>query len=258
MPEDAPWYRTFFERDYYDTFYAPLLGQSGRLGAEHTEREADFIVAALELKPGARVLDLACGHGRHSIALAKRGYDVTGLDISAYHIELAQQAASDAGVRATFICDDMRNLPLEPPFDAIFNYFTAFGYLESDDEDAAVVERVARALKPGGRFLIETNNTLRTLRHWERSSVTRLDDGSLLLEEREFDVLAGRIDGTLTHVSPTGERKTGEIHPRAYTPVELARMFERAGLHVVASYGDTDRSPLTMDSRRMALVGEKP
>jgi len=258
MSTPEPWYRAFFERDYYDTFYAPLQAAGQRLGPEATAREVDFIVDALELPHGARVLDLACGHGRHSVALASRGFDVTGLDLSAYHIELARAAAAEAGVSATFLCDDMRNLPVAPPFDAVINFFTAFGYLESDEEDASVISRVAEALSPGGRFLIETNNALRTLRHFQPGLVTRLQDGGLMIEEGSFDAVTGRIDRRLTYVAPDATRREGEIHVRAYTAPELAAMFRAAGLSLLAAFGDIDRSPLTFDSRRMILVAGKP
>ncbi|MEX2245526.1 MAG: methyltransferase domain-containing protein [Dehalococcoidia bacterium] len=258
MTKQAPWYRTFFKRDYYDTFYAPLREGGARpLAPAQTEQQATFIAGALGLAPGARVLDLCCGHGRHSVALSRQGYEVTGLDLSAYHIELAGKAAAEAGVRATFVCDDMRNLPLDPPFDAIINIFSSFGYLESDDEDAAVVARVGRALKPGGRFLIDVNNALGTLRSFQFSTVTRLPDGTLLIEERTYDVLGGRIDSIWTHVSPSGERHEGEIHVRMYTPAEHRRMIEAAGMRVTASYGNFDGSPLALDSRRMILLAEK-
>jgi SAM-dependent methyltransferase len=183
------------------------------------------------------------------------GYDVTGLELSPYHIELAGRAAADAGVALTLINDDMRRLPVEPPFDAVINIFSSFGYLESDDEDATVIARVAQALNPGGRFLIDFNNSVRVLRQFQPSPVTRLDDGTLLVEERRYDALAGRSDSTWTHVSPSGERHAGAI--RMYTPAELRRMIEAAGMRGIASYGDFDGSALTMDSRRAILVGEK-
>jgi len=257
MAEADPWYRSFFERDYFDTFYSLVRAPGGVGGPEATEREAAFIAEALGIAPGARVLDLCCGHGRHSVALARRGYDVTGLDLSAYHIELAGKAAAEANVRLMLINDDMRNLPVEPPFDAIINIFSSFGYLESDDEDAAVIARVARALKPGGRLLMDFNNSVRVWRQFQPSTVNRLDDGSLFVEERRFDPLSGRSDSTWTHVTAEGARHERAISIRMYTPAELRRMFEAAGLRMVAAYGDFDGSPLNMDSRRCILIGER-
>lgn len=257
MTDERPWYQTFFERDYYDTYYAHHRTAAGGQDEEGTLRQVAFVVDALQLENGARVLDLACGYGRHSVELARRGYDVTGLDLSAYHIDLARKVADDAGVRVAWINDDMRNMPVSPPFDAVISVFTSFGYLESDDEDARVVGRIAEALRPGGRFFIDTNNAVRTLRAFEKSSVTRQDDGTLLIEERAYDPLVGRFDATWTRVSPEGDWKQHEIHPRAYTPEELRRMIGSAGMRVVAAYGDFEGAPLEMDARRAILVAEK-
>lgn len=256
MTSDPTWYRTFFERDYYDVFYAPMLTPNGPLGSEPTQRQVEFIVRALALEAPARVLDLCCGHGRHSVELARRGYDVVGLDISAHHVELARAAAKDAGVRAEFIVGDMREPP-PGPFDAVINMFTAFGYLESDDEDALVIERATAALRPGGRFLIDFHNILRTLRHWQSTGVERGPDGALLVDEREYDVLGGRLHSHWTSIAPDGARHESDIHPRAYTPAELRGMFERAGTRVTAAYGDFEGAPLSVDSRRVILVATK-
>jgi SAM-dependent methyltransferase len=203
------------------------------------------------------VLDLCCGHGRHSVALARRGFDVTGLDLSSYHIDLARRAAAEAGVQLTLIHDDMRNLPVDPLFDAVISIFSSFGYLESDEEDAAVIARIGAALKPGGKFLVDVNNMLATLRGFAPSTVTRQDDGTLLIEERRYDILAGRIDSVWTRVSPDGARHQADIHFRMYTPAEHRRMLEAAGMRIIATYGNFDGSPLTLDSRRMILVAEK-
>jgi SAM-dependent methyltransferase len=188
--------------------------------------------------------------------LARSGLDVVGLDISAHHIELARSAAKDNGVRAEFIVGDMREPP-PGPFDAVINMFTAFGYLETDDEDALVIERAAARLQPGGRFLIDFHTILRTLRHWQPTGVERGPDGTLLVDEREYDVLGGRLHSHWTSIGPDGSRHESDIHPRVYTPAELRRMFDRAGMRVMASYGDFDASPLTPDSRRVILVATK-
>jgi SAM-dependent methyltransferase len=258
LSEPEPWYITFFERDYHDTFYVALRAPGEAIGPEATQKEVAFMVDVLQLTPGARILDLCCGPGRHSVELARRGFSVTGLDLSAYHLELARAAAEDAGVGATFIRHDMRDLPTTPPFDAVINYFTSFGYLESEEEDAKVARRVAEALRPGGRFLIDTRNALRTLREFSAHSVTHAEDGTLLIEERRYEPLAGRIDSLWTYVSRDGQRRQASVRWRAYTPAELRGMIVAAGLRVTASYGDLDGSPLGLDSRRTILLAEKP
>lgn len=256
MSDATPWYRSFFERDYYDAFYSTMRAT---LPAEYTDGvQVDFVLRALALAPPARVLDLCCGHGRHSVELARRGFEVVGVDLSEYHIELARAAARDAGVSVEFICDDMRNLPMSPPFRAVLNMFTAFGYLESDEEDAGVLRRVAEALEPGGRFFIDFNNTSRTLHQFQPVSVLRSDDGTMLIEERGYDPLSGRLRTHWSVVAPDGTRREGDFAVRAYTATEFRDLFARAGLRLVAGYGGFDGSELTLDARRMLLVADKP
>ena len=94
-----PWYKALFERDYHDYFYqAGPQPHTPEAEAKRAEAQVDFIAQALELPQGARILDLCCAWGRHSIPLAQRGYRVTGLDLSKYHIRLAKQTAKQAGV----------------------------------------------------------------------------------------------------------------------------------------------------------------
>ena len=145
---EIPWYKSFFGEDYlriYD-FLTP----------ERTQLEVDGIVKLLALPPGSAILDLCCGHGRHAVPLAKRGYRVKGQDLSAVFLQHAQAASEAQGTQLRLIQSDMRNIPFEKEFDAVINIFTAFGYLESEEEDQKVLQQVHKALKPGGLFLLET------------------------------------------------------------------------------------------------------
>lgn len=117
MDTDRPWYVTLFERDWYDLL-APggtrsLLDPGG--DPERTEREVDFIAGTLGEATERSVLDLCCGWGRHTIRLAQRGYRMTGLDLSAYHLELAQASAGEAAVDIEWIEADMRQIPRPDP-----------------------------------------------------------------------------------------------------------------------------------------------
>ena len=141
------WYEEFFGEDYV-RFHL----RGGEWLEERTGPQCDFVVSALELQPGARVLDLCCGQGRHSVELAQRGYNVTGFDLSEYLLGLARTKAEKLGVEVEFVRGDMRELPWESEFDAVVNLWTAFGYLESDEEDERVLRSVGAALRPGGQF----------------------------------------------------------------------------------------------------------
>jgi SAM-dependent methyltransferase len=244
-----PWWEQFFDEHYFDLYDLYLT-------PERTAREVEGVIQILTLPPGAKVLDLCCGHGRHTIPLARAGYQVTGLDLSEVFLRLARQDAAAAGVAVTWVQRDMRDIPFQDEFDAIVNLFTAFGYFDDEAENQKVLEAVARALKPGGRFLIDTINRdwlakVFLPRDWERL-------GEILVwRERSFDPIAGRST-EIMHWEKDGLRHTRSNAVRVYTATELTSMLAAAGLRLVKAYGGLDGSELVFGSRRIALLAEKP
>ena len=251
MSEAEPdWYDGFFEDEYLDEIAL-------RFPAERTQQEVDFLLERLELEPGARVLDVGCGHGRHALELARRGFRVTGVDLSPRSLDLAREAAAGERLDAEFVRRDMRELDFDGDFDAVVNLFTAFGYFEDDADDERVLRGVARALRLGGRFLIETINLLGLAPRFQERGWVETSPGRTLLEERRYDVLTARIHATWTYVRPDGSRTSRRSRARAYAPHELAAMLERAGLRVTGSWSGFDGEELTMRSFRIALRAEK-
>jgi SAM-dependent methyltransferase len=259
MPKRKPWYQTLFKRDYYDYFY--IGGERGifppEQRAQQDEAQADFIERALELPRGARILDLCCGHGRHAVRLAQRGYRVTGLDLSAYHIRLAKAAAREAGVDAEWLRADMRDVPGRNRYQAVINVFTAFGYFDQESEDQRVLDGVARALKPCGRFLIDLINHDGLMSRFRDADWQKRPDGSLTLERRRYDVLTGRISNQWTYIAPEGTRRRHSFSHRLYTYTELVALLANAGLRVVRAWGNWDGSDLSMLSPRMIVLAQK-
>lgn len=250
----APWYKTFFGEDYL-RIYAPLLP------AERTAREVEGIVRLLmELgtPPTGAVLDLACGHGRHAIPLAQRGYRVTGQDLSRVFLRRAEEDARAAGVHVRWLHGDMRVIPFEAEFDAVINVFTAFGYFETEDEDLEVLRQLRKALRPGGVFLLETMHRDALVRGYQPHGITRHEDGLLVLEERAFDQLSGRNRVRVTLIHPDGTRREHEYATRVYSATDLARLCASAGLEVAAHHGGLDGSALTLNSRRLVLACRRP
>ena len=140
---------------WYEDFFA--MEDAARIGwydeTDASRKQVDFIVQAMALHPGARVLDLCCGQGRHLIDLVRRGFDVVGVDYSEYMLDKCREAAAREGIEPQLMRVDMRGIAFNAEFDAVINVFTSFGYLESDEEDQRVLYAVARALKPGGKVL---------------------------------------------------------------------------------------------------------
>ncbi|MGH2746486.1 MAG: SAM-dependent methyltransferase [Actinomycetota bacterium] len=179
------WYRTFFGDTWNLRVALPIP-------EEQTREEVDFIINTLKLEEGARVLDLACGHGRHSLELARRGFSMVGVDLSEEPLRIARRNAERAGVTVDYRLADMREIDVHEDVDAVINMFTAFGYLESQEEDQRVLDRVAAALRPGGRFLIDTINFLWLIRNFRPDRWHDYDDGTVLLESRRYDLPTGR------------------------------------------------------------------
>src|SRR5262245_14904011 len=181
MAAPANWFEEFFEGEWLEEVALTISD-------ERTARDADFVVQKLELAAGASVLDVGCGHGRHSLALARRGFRVVGIDLSRRSIELAERAAAQEGLEVDFVRVDARELAFEAEFDAAVNLFTSvIGYFEDEADDQKVVDRVARALRPGGSFLIDTINLLALPRAFQERGWAELDSGAFVLERRDFD-----------------------------------------------------------------------
>ena len=240
--DQRPWYVDFFDGDYLRIFL-PVLPD------ERTAAEVNAVVERLGLAPGARLLDLCCGHGRHAVPLAQLGYRVTGLDLSRPLLERAAALAAAGGERVGLVRADMRRLPFaDASFDAVLNLFNAFGYLEDDAQDELVLGEVARVLRPGGRFLQELANREALVRGWHDSDVTRTGDGLVVLQERTLNLRSGRERVRYTLLEPDGRQRTTEHAVRLYALTELEAMLGRAGLELLAVHGDLDGGPLELDS----------
>ena len=218
---------------------------------ERSDAETDLIWRLLELQPGMEVLDLACGHGRLANRLAGRGCRVTGLDSTELFLDHARRDAAERGVSVEYVRGDMRELPWRDRFDAIVNWFTAFGYFD-DPGNQRVLAQAAAALRPGGRIALEMNNYLRLLRDYLPSVVVERD-GDLVIDQHHLDPLAGRSLSTRTYLR--GGRSRRVLYSvRMFGFPELRDWLRAAGFSEVAGYGE-DGQPLTTESRRMIVAG---
>ncbi len=248
MPKPTrPWWETFFGPDYLKQYEAD---------EERTAAEVRGVETIVHLRKGARILDLACGAGRHSIALAKRGYAVTGYDLSEDLLKAARSAARAAHADVEFAHGDMRSLPYRGEFDAVINMFSSFGYFESADDDRNVLSGVARALRARGKFLMERFNRESLAYELPLQGWRVGPDGSVILQEDTFDVLRGRYDTRQIVIDREGTREhLGSV--RAYTLPELKDLFDAAGMPIHRVLGGLDLSPYRARSRRLVLYAVK-
>ena len=246
---DTPWYTQFYGRDYLEA-----LGP----GLTNTAREAEFVVTTLALKPGDRVLDLACGQARHAVLLDQRGIDVTGQDQSADYLQDARAAADKHGVELPLVNSDMRSIPFENHFDAVISMFTSFGYFESEADNRKVLAEVSKALRPGGHMLLDLVNREWVIANNQPSERRENSDGTVVLERRELNLETSRNHVTFTFIDPSGKRRESVGHQiRLYTLTEIIQMMTDAGLTYECVYGGFDSEPYTPSTRRMIVVARK-
>jgi SAM-dependent methyltransferase len=251
-----PWFEEVFDEDYLRTL--PFLTPA------QTEKEAAFVQEGLQIQPGAHLLDLGCGYGRHAMELAARGFEVTGIDLSLALLIRAADEAQRRGLRVNFVHGDMRELNLEEPFDGAYSIGTSFGYFD-DETNRKVAHGVAKALKPGARFLVDVINRdyvvadLPSRVWWE-------GDGCVVLEEVDFNYYNSRLVVRRSVVFEDGRQLEHDISIRVYSLHELGRVLQHAGFRVldvsghVATrgryFGAASRSLLVVAERRSELQGE--
>lgn len=239
-------YDEVFDEDYL-LFFAPLL-------EERVEEETELIWRLLGLDTGSRVLDLACGHGRIANRLARRGAQVTGLDRSRLFLDWARESAASAGVEVDYVLGDMRKLPWpEESFDAIVNWFSAFGYF-NDEENRAVLAEACRVLRPGGRLAIEGNNLAELLPRWHPAQVIERD-GAMVIDQPHFDPVTGRVTTLRTIIRGASQRRF-RFSLRMLMAAELADWLHAAGF-AAAEFVDGAGDPLRADGRRMIALARR-
>jgi SAM-dependent methyltransferase len=224
-----------------------------RAYAHRDDEDAERLVGLLDVlgvaAPGHRVLDLACGPGRHTAALVRRGARVVGLDLSRALLHAAREAGADRLVRA-----DMRSLPFRgAAFDAVLNLFTSFGYFADDVEHETVLREVARVLRPGGRLVLDFLNAP-AVRAGLVARDERTTGDTTVVQERWLSP-DGRFVNKRIQVG--ADRRTFTERVRLYDRAELEAMMAAHGLRPTRAAGDYDGRRHGPDSERLILLGER-
>ena len=211
---------------------------------ESTEQQVDFIIRALGLTGNEKILDLACGYGRHCLAFARRGYAVTGVDLSRVFIEDAIKSAENEALPVRFILSDIRDVQFENEFDVVLNMADgAVGYLENDAENLKIFDVIARALKPGGKHFMDIMNAAHAERFFPKRT-WEIGEKALALAQFDWNPATRQVSYAGWDV-PYGQSavKPGisldDSDPyRLYSLGEIEEIFAQRGMRVVASYCD--------------------
>jgi SAM-dependent methyltransferase len=242
------WWRTFFSGAAVDMWpRVPTEGQN--------RAEADSLERVLRLAPGSRVLDVPCGGGRHSVELATRGFSATGVDLSTEFLDAARTASSARAVDVAWEHREMRDLPWCGHFDAAFCFGNSFAYLD-DQGNATFLAAVARALKPGGRFALETGIVAEAfLPHFQKRRWYEIGD-LLFLVQNQYQHARGGFDTEYIFVKE-GQVERRHGWQRVYTFNELARLFEAAGFGEIEGFGSLSLEPFQIGSPVLYLTATR-
>jgi SAM-dependent methyltransferase len=238
-----------FDVDDYLYFYSEALTD------ERTDAEVASLIKLLGLEEPLDILDLACGYGRHVNRLAALGHRLSGVDLMEGFIELARKEAAEKGLPVRYQQGDMRRIAFQEEFDRVMILFTAFGYF-ADADNLLVLKNARRALRPGGLFITDTPNRDMVMKNFQPVHVIE-KEGNLMIDRNSFDSLNGLLFNQRI-VIRDGVRRDKPFKIRLYNPNEFADLLCRAGLEVVAMYGDFNAQPVSTESRRLVVLARKP
>jgi SAM-dependent methyltransferase len=239
------WYERSFGQDYLMVY----KHRDVRGAYEEVKR----MVGWLQLAHGANVFDLCCGKGRHSLALADFGYQVTGMDLS--EILLREARKSDQANRVTWLKGDMRNVPIQQRFDAVVNLFTSFGYFNEDTENARVLSELARLLREEGKFIIDFLNPAYVREHLV--PLSERVEGDVTISERR-EISEGFVRKRIIISEPGGSERVYDEQVKLYELGHFQAMMEQVDLQIDEVYGNYSGDPYDEHhSPRLIMIGHK-
>ncbi|MCD4848633.1 MAG: methyltransferase domain-containing protein [Candidatus Aegiribacteria sp.] len=227
---------------------------------EMSEAAAAGIAKLLDMEPGESILDLACGFGRHSLALSKQGYSVTGIDLNAGFIQEASRKSLDMKLDARFLCADMRDFVEPDSFENIIIMYNSFGYFQNPLDDRKVLENCFQSLKPGGKLLLQdvtreciiAYRSSRCSRDWHEES-----DGTIRLEETTAND-NWTWNTTRWIVLKGSERREYTYGMRIYGTSEYCDLVTSVGFSNLQTYGGISGKPYDKEKHHLTLLAQKP
>jgi len=244
MNKNNKWFASWFDSPHYHILY------------KHRDyKEAEFFLKNLTdfLRPkkSDKILDLACGAGRHSIFLNSLGFDVTGVDLSPNSIETANKLKND---RLKFDVHDMREVYQAEGFNFVFNMFTSFGYFDSNEENIKMIQSIEKTLKTEGVFVLDFFNADRVKRELVKQETKEIDGV-------QFELTRELVDGKIIkHIEFTeqNERFSFREEVQAIDLEEFQQLFSQSGLKIIATFGDYSLNEFShQNSERLILIAKK-
>lgn len=244
-----PWWKIVFGEIYFTAF-------NGIYTIKQGEKETEFLIRVLQIKKGTRVLDLACGQGRHAIALAQHGMDVVGVDASRFLLHVARQRARAAKINVSFVKRDMRTYREAGKYDIILILGNSFGYF-NDKDNEQVLNNVAASLKIGGWLVLDLPNTSGMLRQKITGTWTqKIPGGRIITHGLNFNPETFQV--ILRWCIWQHKRKISfDGMLRLYTPPEINHLLAEQGFIIKKTYGSFSNELFSIKTKRYLVMAKK-
>ena len=250
------WYESLFEN--YAQKYDNESFTQGTLG------ECDFLEKEFNYDKSLKILDVGCGTGRHSIELSKRGYNVTGVDLSEAQIKRAMQKASENNLNINFRKHDARNLPFNNEFDAaIMLCEGGFSLMETDEMNFEILKSVTKSLKEHCKFIFTALNGLFPIYHSvEKFYESNAEEGNSVCKESKFNLMTFRDYNITEFEDDSGNKMSLECNERYYVPSEITWLLKSPGFKTIDIFGAklgaySRNDKLTTEDFEMLVIAEK-
>jgi 2-polyprenyl-3-methyl-5-hydroxy-6-metoxy-1,4-benzoquinol methylase len=250
--------RSMAKRDsgWWDDFFPTFRPVFDVVSPKSTNAQVRFIIKRLGLRPGMSFLDCPCGIGRIALPLAKKGINVTGVDIMRSYLDEMQTKAKRRNLKMKSVQCDMRRIDFHNEFDAAGNLWTSLGFFDKESDDILTIKKMYQALKPGGKFLLHLINHDWLMANYQTHGWFQAG-GVKILQENGFDYRTSRSIGKWYFIKD-GVEKSYEVPLRIYAFHELVRIFERVGFVDIDGYAGVSDKPPSRDMHMMSIIGRKP
>lgn len=220
-------------KKYYSSQGNYLKEHKNYFSEKQLQKDVNFLIDVLNLKKNDKILDLACGHGRHTIELVKKGYNIDGLDFSSHLLKIAKETANQNKLRINFYNQNIHNINLREKYNKIFLFFSEFGLFNADK----AISNISKILKTNGLFLLDCDNVFRLIQY-----LIKNPKSPYFFNFHDMELIEKR------------NKKTGV---RYYVLPELKNLFHENGLKLIKIFGDYQKNNLDINSKRIILVGKK-
>ncbi|KPL18091.1 MAG: hypothetical protein AMJ92_09640 [candidate division Zixibacteria bacterium SM23_81] len=246
--------KTWHEDDEFWRTMAPAL--FARRHWEDASLEVDGVLRLTEIPAGSRVLDLCCGPGRHSLELARRGFQVTAVDRNTEYLDRAKIQAEKEALEIEFVQEDMRRFRRSSAFHLALNLYTSFGYFEDPQEDLQVAENLSASLKSGGKLIMEMMGREVLARIFRERDWRHTDEGDFLLEERQISPDWTWMENKWILIK-NQKIRAFQLSLRLYGASDLAQLLRESGFPDVRQFGSLQGTPYDHTAKRLVILAVK-